>query len=80
MPAELTNKNCHAIALYAVWSRKGDCWDNAVAEQFFRSLKSKCTSCKIYYVRNEVKQDIIDYIKMFYNTIQARNMINKQMA
>ena len=49
-------------------SRKGDCWDNAVAERFFHSLKSECICRKTYNTRNEAKQAIIDYIEMFYNS------------
>ena len=49
-------------------SRRGDCWDNAVVESFFHSLKGECTSHKLYHTRNEAKQDLIDYIEMFYNS------------
>ncbi len=49
-------------------SRKGNCWDNAVAERFFRSLKSERTDYRRYATRYEASQDIIDYISMFYNS------------
>ncbi len=49
-------------------SRKGDCWDNAVAERFFGSLKRECTDDRLYATREEAKQDVIDYIEMFYNS------------
>ena len=49
-------------------SRKGDCWDNAVAERFFGSLKRERTDDRLYATREEAKQDVIDYIEMFYNS------------
>jgi len=49
-------------------SRKGDCWDNAVAESFFRSLKTERIDDTLYVTRNEAKADIVDYIEMFYNS------------
>jgi transposase InsO family protein len=49
-------------------SRKGDCWDNAVAERFFASLKTERIFPKNYRTREEARRDIIDYIEMFYNS------------
>ena len=49
-------------------SRKGDCWDNAVAERFFASLKTERVFPKNYRTREEARRDIIDYIEMFYNS------------
>jgi len=49
-------------------SRKGNCWDNAVMERFFGSLKSERTDKINYETRQEAKADIIDYIEMFYNS------------
>jgi putative transposase len=49
-------------------SRKGNCWDNAVMERFFGSLKSERTDNKIYLTREQAKADVIDYIEMFYNS------------
>ncbi len=49
-------------------SRKGDCWDNAVAERFLGSLKRERTDDRLYATREQAKQDVIDYIEMFYNS------------
>lgn len=49
-------------------SRKGDCWDNAVAERFFRSLKGERLNRGTYRTRDEARRDIIDCIEMFYNS------------
>ena len=48
-------------------SRKGDCWDNAVVESFFGSLKQERVQWCNYQTRYEAQQDILDYISMFYN-------------
>jgi putative transposase len=48
-------------------SRKGNCWDNAVMERFFGSLKSELTDNKVYHTREEAKADVINYIEIFYN-------------
>lgn len=49
-------------------SRKGNCWDNAVAESFFGSLKTERVFFATYKTRDEAKKDICDYIEMFYNS------------
>lgn len=59
------------LAEYAMvpsMSRKGNCWDNAVVERFFRSLKCERTNDLRYGTREEAKMDVIDYIEMFYNS------------
>lgn len=48
-------------------SRKGDCWDNAVMESFFGSLKSERINFKNYRTREAAKLDIVAWIEMFYN-------------
>ena len=48
-------------------SREGNCWDNAVAESFFGSLKIERVFFATYKTRDEAKKDITDYIEMFYN-------------
>ena len=48
-------------------SRKGDCWDNAVAESFFRTLKTECVYHEKFTTRAQAKQVIFEYIEVFYN-------------
>lgn len=48
-------------------SRKGDCWDNACAETFFKSLKSEWLYDEIYETREDAKNDLFEYIEIFYN-------------
>jgi len=49
-------------------SRKGNCWDNSVAESFFGSLKTERVYDSQYTTREEARGDVIDYIEMFYNS------------
>lgn len=48
-------------------SRKGDCWDNAVAESFFGSLKQERVQWRHYQTRYEAQQDVLNYLSMWYN-------------
>jgi putative transposase len=48
-------------------SRRGNCWDNAVAESFFSSLKKERIRRKVYRTIAAAKADVFDYIEMFYN-------------
>lgn len=48
-------------------SRRGNCWDNAVAESFFGSLKKERIRKRIYKTRDLARADIFDYIEVFYN-------------
>ena len=57
-------------------SRKGNCWDNAVAESFFHSLKNELVyQCK-FKTREEAKNVIFEYIEVFYNRIRAHSRNN----
>lgn len=49
-------------------SRTGDCWDNAVAESFFASLKTDRVFFNTYKKREEAQEDILDYIEIFITT------------
>jgi len=51
----------------ASMSRRGNCWDNAVAESFFSSLKKERVRKIIYKTRDDARSEIFDYIEVFYN-------------
>lgn len=48
-------------------SRKGNCWDNAVSESFFHSLKTELVHHVKFMSREEAKAAIFEYIEVFYN-------------
>ncbi|MEH8312040.1 IS3 family transposase [Klebsiella pneumoniae] len=58
---------CRANNLVPSMSRRGNCWDNAVAESFFSSLKKERNRKRIYKTRDLARADIFDYIEVFYN-------------
>ena len=60
-------------------SRKGNCWDNAVAESFFHSLKTELVHHCSFKTRNEAKQKIFEYIEVFYNR-QRRHSANEYLS
>ena len=56
-------------------SRKGDCWDNAVVESFFGSLKQERVQWRSYQTRYEAQQDILEYITLFYNSYRLHSYL-----
>ncbi|WP_239949511.1 IS3 family transposase [Dyella terrae] len=58
---------CRAHGLQPSMSRRGNCWDNAVAESFFSSLKKERIRKRVYKTRDLARADVFDYIEVFYN-------------
>ena len=48
-------------------SRKGNCWDNAIAESFFKTLKTEMVYHRKFETRAQAKLEIFDYIEVWYN-------------
>jgi putative transposase len=48
-------------------SRKGNCWDNAVVESFFASLKAEEVAGRVYTTRLEARLAMFEFIEVFYN-------------
>ncbi len=48
-------------------SRKGNCWDNAVAESFFHTLKTELVYHEVYETRAQANQSIFEWIEVYYN-------------
>jgi putative transposase len=57
-------------------SRKGNCYDNAVAESFFGRLKSEWVNHQRYLSRSEAIQSLFYYIEIFYNRKRRHSSIN----
>ena len=60
-------KRLKAAGIACSMSRKGDCWDNAVVESFFGTLKQELVHRSEFETRNEAKSAIFEYIEVFYN-------------
>jgi transposase InsO family protein len=48
-------------------SRKGNCWDNSVAESFFKTLKTELVYHTYYYTKEQAKLSVFEYIEGWYN-------------
>lgn len=48
-------------------SRRGDCWDNSVAESFFSTLKKELIYHVRFETRQKARQEVFDFIEVFYN-------------
>jgi transposase InsO family protein len=55
-------------------SRKGDCYDNALMESFFSTLKAECAT-GVYASRSEARQSIFEYIEVWYNRKRRHSAI-----
>ena len=56
-------------------SGKGNCYDNAVAESFFHTLKTEHTKFCDYKIREEARSSIFEYIEVFYNRMRLHSTI-----
>jgi putative transposase len=56
-------------------SRKGDCWDNAVAESFFHTLKVELIHRHRFQTRDEAKRKIFEYVEAYYNRKRAHSTL-----
>ena len=57
-------------------SRKGNCWDNAVVERFFRSLKSEWIGEQQYENHEQAKSDIREFVEKYYNFQRIHSAAN----
>lgn len=56
-------------------SRKGNCWDNSVAESFFKTLKSNLVYQTYFYTKKQAKAEIFEYIEVFYNRTRSHSYL-----
>jgi putative transposase len=59
-------------------SRKGNCWDNAVAESFFKSLKTELIYGNKLITKEQMKLEIFEYIEIWYNKKRRHSALNYQ--
>jgi len=56
-------------------SAKGNCYDNAVMESFFHTLKTEVVYFERYRTRAQARQSIFEYIEVFYNRIRRHSSL-----
>jgi len=66
--------------LLASMSRRGDCYDNAVMESFFGTLKTELTHHENFTTREEARQTLFEYIEVFYNRKRRHSALGYQRA
>jgi putative transposase len=74
--SEAFRKELKAHGCKRSMSRKGDCWDNAVAESFFGTLKTELVHHEKYKTREQARLSIFDYIETFYNKLRIHSYLN----
>lgn len=68
-------RRLEANGIVCSMSRKGDCWDNAVAESFFATLKGELGDRADFATRKEAINALFDYIEVFYNRQRRHSSI-----
>ena len=56
-------------------SRKGNCWDNAVTESFFGTLKGECVDLSCFQTRTEARQAVFEYVECFSNRVRRHSSL-----
>ena len=54
---------------------RGDCWDNAVAESLFATLKKELVHRRSWPTRAELRQEVFDYVEVFYNATRRHSTL-----
>jgi transposase InsO family protein len=68
-------KMLKAYGLICSMSRKGNCWDNAIAESFFNTIKTELIYTERYTTREIAKQSVFQYIEVYYNRVRRHSAI-----
>lgn len=58
-------------------SRRGNCYDNTVADSFFSNLKKEIVKNKIYATRQGAQSESFEYIEVFYNRKRRHSHLNQ---
>jgi transposase InsO family protein len=66
----------HCPAVRQSMSRKGNCWDNACAESFFKTLKRELETLDGKHSAAEVRQSVFMYIESYYNRIRMHSVLD----
>lgn len=67
---------CKKYHIIQSMSRKGNCWDNAVAESFFHTLKTELIHHQTFYTKAQANREIFEYIEIFYNRQRSHSANN----
>ena len=65
-----------SLGMRSSMCRKGDCWDNAVAESFFATLEFELLEGRVLESRDVARDKIADFIELFYNRQRSHQTLN----
>jgi transposase InsO family protein len=71
-------QHLRAAGITGSMSRRGNCWDNACVESFFGTLKQELIHHRRYRTREEAKQEIFEYLDVFYNRQRRHSTLGYQ--
>jgi len=71
---EVLTDSCSAVR--QSMSRKGNCWDNACAESFFKTLKRELETLDGKHSQAEVRQSVFFYIEAYYNRVRMHSALD----
>jgi putative transposase len=69
-------KQLNGLPVTQSMSGKGDCWDNAPAESFFKTLKTEMVYHREFISRKEAKLAVFEYIEVWYNRKRRHSALN----
>jgi len=68
-------QECAKAGISRSMGSRGDCWDNAVAESFFATLKKELVHRESWPTRDALRTSIFDYIEIFYNATRRHSTL-----
>jgi transposase InsO family protein len=71
-------QDLRAAGMTGSMSRRGNCWDNACVESFFGTLKRELIHHRQYRTREEARQEIFEYLEVFYNRQRRHSTLGYQ--
>jgi transposase InsO family protein len=74
-PSEAYQRFLNKQSIQVSMSRKGKCWENAVMERFFGTLKRECTSRERFATHEQARGAIFEYRETFYNRVRKHSTL-----
>jgi putative transposase len=76
--SEEFQRQLDSLGVTCSMSRSGNCWDNAVMESFFSTMKTERCHRKHYATRQAARADVFDYIERFYNPTRRHSTLGNK--
>jgi putative transposase len=73
--SDSTMRTPRPLGIVVSMSRKGNCYDNAVMERFWATLKGECTSRYVFETHEQARCVIFEYIECFYNRTRRHSTL-----